>query len=50
VHVHNMVSPLLKRLGAFETAAVAADRAYLVAGDTYTPRARRGRWPGPALL
>jgi transcriptional regulator with XRE-family HTH domain len=31
VHVHNMVSSFLKRLGAFEMAAIAADRAYLAA-------------------
>ena len=31
VHVYNMASSLLKRLGAFEMAAVVADRAYLAA-------------------
>jgi transcriptional regulator with XRE-family HTH domain len=37
VHVHNMASSLLKRLGAFEMAAVVADRAYLAARESGSP-------------
>ena len=34
VHTHDMVSSLLKRLGAYEMAAIVADRAFRVAGQT----------------
>lgn len=34
VHTHDMVSSLLKRLGAYEMAAIVADRAFRIAGQT----------------
>ena len=45
VHVHNMASSLLKRLGAYEMAAVAADRAFRAAS-----RADSGLLVGAARL